>query len=130
MLLLIGHIKAVKRILSYLKTFPKGRVIVEVTFANHSVFHIEDYYLGGFYKEFEEDIPKVLSDETWQRVRMTVYVDADHANDLVTRRSITEFLVTIKIRKFDGYLLLRRQWRRMHCIERDHAILLLMPSPT
>jgi hypothetical protein len=27
-----GHLKAVKRILSYLKTFPKGRLIVDTTF--------------------------------------------------------------------------------------------------
>jgi hypothetical protein len=29
------------------------------------------------------------------RVRMTVYIDADHANDLVTRRSITGILVML-----------------------------------
>jgi hypothetical protein len=27
---------------------------------------------------------------------MTVYVDADHAHDLVTRRSITQILVMLK----------------------------------
>jgi hypothetical protein len=32
-----GHLKAVKRILSYLKTFPKGRVIIDTSYPGHSV---------------------------------------------------------------------------------------------
>jgi hypothetical protein len=32
-----GHIKAVKRILSYLKTFPYGKVIIDISYPDHSV---------------------------------------------------------------------------------------------
>jgi hypothetical protein len=32
-----GHLKAVKRILSYLKTFPNGRVIIDTSYPDHSV---------------------------------------------------------------------------------------------
>jgi hypothetical protein len=32
-----GHLKAVKRTLSYLKTFPKGRVIIDTSYPDHSV---------------------------------------------------------------------------------------------
>jgi hypothetical protein len=32
-----GHLKAVKRILSYLKTFPKGRVIIHTSYPDRSV---------------------------------------------------------------------------------------------
>jgi hypothetical protein len=32
-----GHLKAVKIILSYLKTFPKGRVIIDTSYPNHSM---------------------------------------------------------------------------------------------
>jgi hypothetical protein len=38
-----GHLKAVKRILSYLKTFPKERVIIETSYPDHSVYPVEDY---------------------------------------------------------------------------------------
>jgi hypothetical protein len=31
-----GHLKAVKRILSYLKTFPKGRVIIHTSYPDNS----------------------------------------------------------------------------------------------
>jgi hypothetical protein len=39
-----------------------------------------------------EAIPKNLPPEKGPRVRMTVYVDSDHAHDLVTRRSFTVIL--------------------------------------
>jgi hypothetical protein len=85
-----GHLKAVKRILSYLKTFPKGRVIIDTSYPYHYVYPIEDHSNWmEFYPDASEDIPKDLPPEKGPRVRMTVYVDADHAHDLVTRRSIT-----------------------------------------
>jgi hypothetical protein len=79
-----GHIKAVTRILSYLKTFPKGRVIIDTSYPDHSVYPVEDH------SKRVEFYP-----EKGPRVRMTVYVDADHAHDLVTRRFITGILVML-----------------------------------
>jgi hypothetical protein len=66
-----GHLKAVKRILSY----PSNCM--------------------EFYPDTGEEIPKGLPPEKGLRVRMTVYVHADHAHDLVTRRSITGILVML-----------------------------------
>jgi hypothetical protein len=48
-----------------------------------------------FYTDASEEIPKDLPLEKGPRVRMNVYVDADHAHDLVTRTSITGILVMI-----------------------------------
>jgi hypothetical protein len=48
-----------------------------------------------FYPDASEEIPKDLPLEKGPRVRMTVHVDADHAHDLVTRRSITGILVML-----------------------------------
>jgi hypothetical protein len=48
-----------------------------------------------FYLDSSEEIPKDLPPEKGPRVRMTVYLDADHAHDLVTRRSITGILVML-----------------------------------
>jgi hypothetical protein len=47
-----------------------------------------------FYADASE-IPKDLPPEKGTRVRMTVYVDADHAHDLFTRISITGILVML-----------------------------------
>jgi hypothetical protein len=91
-----GHLKAVKRILSYLKTFPKGRVIIDTSYPDHSMYPVEDpSNWMKFYPDASEEIPKDLPPEKGPRVRMTVYVDADHAHDLVTRRSITGILVIL-----------------------------------
>jgi hypothetical protein len=43
MLLREGHLNAVERILSYLKTFPKGRVIIDTSYPDHSVCPVEDH---------------------------------------------------------------------------------------
>jgi hypothetical protein len=48
-----------------------------------------------FYPDASEEMPKDLPAEKGPRVRMTVYVDADHTHDLVTRISITGILVML-----------------------------------
>jgi hypothetical protein len=82
-----GHLKAVKRILSYLKTFPNGRVIIDTSYPDHSVYPVEDHSnCMEFYPGASEEIPENLPPEKEPRVRMTVYVDADHAHDLIIRK--------------------------------------------
>jgi hypothetical protein len=81
-----GHLKAVKRILSYLKTYTKGRVVIDASYPDHSLYPVEDHLNWmEFYPDSGEEIPKDLPPEKGQRVRMIVYADADHAHDLVTR---------------------------------------------
>jgi hypothetical protein len=41
-----------------------------------------------FYPDTSEEIPKDLPPKKGPRVRMTVYVDADHAHDLVSYKKI------------------------------------------
>jgi hypothetical protein len=48
-----------------------------------------------FYPDTSEEIPKDLPPEKGPRIRMTVYVDANHTHGLVTRRSITGILVML-----------------------------------
>ena len=38
-----GHLKAAKRILAYLKTFPKGRIIVDATYPDHALYPVEEH---------------------------------------------------------------------------------------
>jgi hypothetical protein len=94
-----GHLKAVKRILSYLKTFPMGMVIIDTSYPDYSMYPVEDHSNWmEFYPDASGEIPKDLPPEKGPRVRMTVYVDADHAHDLVTRRSITGILAMLNSR--------------------------------
>jgi hypothetical protein len=107
-----GHLKAVKRILFYLKTFPKWRVIIDISYPNHYVYPVEDHSNWmEFYPDASEVIPKYLPPERGPRARMTVYIDADYVHDLVTRISITVILAILITRLLDGYPSVRRQRR-------------------
>jgi hypothetical protein len=107
-----GHLKVVKRMLPYLKTFPKGRAIIEISYFDHSVYLVEDHSnLMEFYPDAGEEIPKDLPPEKGPRVRMTIYVDADHAHDLVTRRSITGILVMLNNTHIIWSPSVIRKWR-------------------
>jgi hypothetical protein len=91
-----GHLKSVKKILSYLNTFPKGRVIIDTSYPDNLMYPVEDHSNWmEFYPDAGEEIPNNLPPEKGSRVKMTVYEDADHTNDLVTRRSITGILVIL-----------------------------------
>jgi hypothetical protein len=91
-----GYLKAVKRILSYLKTFSKGRVIIDTSYPDHTGYPVEDHSNWvQLYPDASKEIPKDLSPEKGPRVSMNVYVDADHAHGLITRISITGILVML-----------------------------------
>jgi hypothetical protein len=67
-----GHLNAVKRILSYLKTFPKGRVIVDTSCPDHFVYPVEDHSNWmEFYPDTGEEIPKDHPPGKGPRVRIT-----------------------------------------------------------
>jgi hypothetical protein len=53
-----GLLKAIKRNLAYLKTFPKGRVIINTSYPNHSEYPVENW--KDFYPDSEEEIPNNL----------------------------------------------------------------------
>jgi SOS-response transcriptional repressor LexA len=60
------------------------------------VYSFEDHSKWmEFYPDAGEETPRDLPPDKEPRVRMTVYVDADHAHNLVTRRSITRILVIL-----------------------------------
>jgi hypothetical protein len=41
-----GHLKAVKRILSYFKTFPKGRAIIDTSYHDHFMYPLKIIQIG------------------------------------------------------------------------------------
>jgi hypothetical protein len=56
-----GHLKAVKRILSYLKTFPRGRVIIDTSYHDYSLYPVEDHSNWmEFYPESGEEIQRIF----------------------------------------------------------------------
>jgi hypothetical protein len=62
-----GHLKAVKRMLSYLKIFSKGRVVIDISYSDHSMYAVEDHSNWmEFYPDDGDEIPKDLPPEKGQ----------------------------------------------------------------
>jgi hypothetical protein len=47
------HLQVVKRILSYLKTFSKGRVIIDTSYPDYFMYSVEDHSNWVNFKEFK-----------------------------------------------------------------------------
>ena len=91
-----NHLKAAKRILSYVKTFHKGKILFDTSYADTSKYVSEKHEgWSEFYPDCEEEIPHDMPTPKGKPVRLTVYVDADHAHDLVTRRSVTGIVAMV-----------------------------------
>ena len=89
-----GHLKHAKKILGYVKFYEQGKIIFDTSCPNHSKYAMEDHdNWGKFYPDATKDIPHDIPSPKGKSVRLTVYVDADHAHDLVTRRSVTGIVV-------------------------------------
>jgi len=89
-----GHFKACMRVLGYLKSFSKATIMLDNNFPNHLKYEttIEQDWTE-FYPDAEEDIPKDMLKPKGKKIRLTIYVDADHAHDQLTRRSVTGIIV-------------------------------------
>ena len=91
-----GHFKAAVRILGYLKSTPKGTILLDNSYPDHSQYKTElKHDWQEFYPDAEEEIPHDMLTPKGKKARLTVYVDADHAHDQVTRRSVTGILVLL-----------------------------------
>jgi hypothetical protein len=52
-----GHLKSVKKISAYLKTFLKGRVIIDKFYSNHSEYLVDILpYCKDYYPDAEEEV--------------------------------------------------------------------------
>ena len=89
-----GHLEAMKRIFGYIKDHKNGRILIDPS--KHQV-PIEEENPDAdwieFYPDACEEIPPTFPEPKGASVQITVYKDADHAFDLVTRRSVTGILL-------------------------------------
>jgi hypothetical protein len=89
-----GHVSAVKRIFGYVKKFPHAQILVDTNFHVPKIVSPPvDYDWQEFYPDASEELPPGMPEPKGKGIRMTVYKDADHAHDLVTRRSVTGVLM-------------------------------------
>ena len=92
-----GHLEAMIRVFGYLKKFPHGQLLVDPNPIDHTEIRkkINKFDWQEFYPDVEEEKPPDMLPVKGAEAFMTCYVDADHAHDLVTRRSITGSLFMV-----------------------------------
>ena len=92
-----GHLLAAIRVFAYLKKKHNARIVFDPTYPkiDLNVFHEVDW--RPFYGNVVEAIPPNAPKPRGKSVVLRCYVDADHAGDLVTRRSRTGFIQFINM---------------------------------
>jgi hypothetical protein len=92
----VGHLKRMMRVFGYLKAHPNGAIIIDPDLPDHDKFKSPQ---GMNWKEFHPDAEPEkwtgMPEELGKAVRITCYVDADHAHDHLTRRSVTGIILFI-----------------------------------
>ena len=92
-----GHLNAMKKVFGYLRNLPKGKLLIDVSEPpirkEVNTKKVHDWI--EFYPDAKEDIPKDKPKTRGELCTLTCYVDADHARDMVTRRSVTGILVLL-----------------------------------
>jgi hypothetical protein len=93
-----GHLTGMIRVFGYLKQFNKGKIMIDPNYPNHEQFQMVDY---DNWKEYYPDIEEMIPDSkdtptpSGPAIRITVYQDADHAHDMLTRRSVSGILLLL-----------------------------------
>ena len=90
-----GHMQAMYRIFGYLRVLPKGKILIDVSqpAIRETVEVSKDQDWIEFYPDAEENTPSDKPEPKGELCTLTCYVDADHARDKLTRRSVTGILV-------------------------------------
>ena len=89
-----GHLSQVFRIFAYLKLKHNSRLVFDPSYPeiDKDTFNIDADW-SKMYGDIKEELPADMPKPLGRCVVMRCFVDADHAGDLVTRRSRTGFIV-------------------------------------
>ena len=93
-----GHFDASLRVLGYLKKTSEynPKTLVNPTIPKHPEYEAYDYdNWKEFYPDAEEEVPYDQLTEKGKKVKIFIWLDADHAHNQVTRRSVTGILIMI-----------------------------------
>ena len=91
-----GHLTAMKKVFGYLKGHTKGKILYDTRHLDTGdVEFFEGSNWKQIYGDVKEDIPKNIPDLKMKPVQVSIYFDASHACDMVTRRLVTGILVFV-----------------------------------
>ena len=93
-----GHLSGIMRVFGYLKKHWGARIMIDPNYPKHSDYPTPEHdNWKEFYPDAEEHIPNKaeIPEPKGSLVRFTCFKDADHAHDILTRRSVTGILLLI-----------------------------------
>jgi len=91
-----GHLKELYHICAYLKAHSKTEMVFDpmLIYFNRNIFERQDWSYSAYgYESLKEELPLNMPTPLGQLMTMRVFVDADHAGDLITCCSRTGFIV-------------------------------------
>ena len=92
----VGHLEAVYHVFAYLQKYPKSSIIFDPTDPVPATPTAAKPDWSSFYSELEEELPPRMPEPLGNPVTIHVFVDANHAGNVVTRRSHTGILLFIQ----------------------------------
>ena len=98
-----GHLEAVYRIFAYLKKKENSSIIFDATEPEIRESEFTECDWQDFYPEAEEKLPPTMPMPRGPDVTITCYVDADHAGNLLTRRSHTGIVIFLNSAPISWY---------------------------
>ena len=92
-----GHMKAMHRVFGYLRQCPKGKIVIDTSYPDvrERVEINKEHDWTEFYPDAVENVPPDRPEPRGEVCTITCYVDADHARDKLTRRSVTGILMLL-----------------------------------
>ena len=92
-----GHMEALKRVLGYLYVKRNGQIVIDTATPGirKKAMLSSGHSWTEFYPDAEEDMPSGVPPAYGNMATLTCYVDADHARDKLTRRSVTGIVLLV-----------------------------------
>ena len=93
----IGHFKAMKRIFGHLRTHQDGRILLDTGDApiRETAVVSTGHNWAEFHPDAREDIPVNVPSPKGNLAMLTCHVDADHAMDQLTGKSVTGIVLSM-----------------------------------
>ena len=90
-----GHMDTLLRIFAYLKAHDKSKLVFDYDRREFPESKFQTYDWTEMYQDAQEEIPDGVPEPLGKPVQITVFADAAHADDLVTRRSTSGIIIFV-----------------------------------
>jgi hypothetical protein len=92
----VGHLEAVYHVFAYLHKHDKSSIVIDPSEPEFDPTLFIDQDWSEFYGDVEEEMPPKMPEPLGSAVTISVFVDANHAGNVVTRRSHTGIIIYLQ----------------------------------